>query len=63
MAKSRRRIMSDFYIKQMPDNTVTLITEGGHIIGKFDDIEDTSGIIFERPDSQAHLANTTQASA
>lgn len=59
----RRRIVSDFYIKEMPDNTVTLMTESGHIIGKFDDVEDTSDIIFEWPEQQLPLASSTQPSA
>ena len=39
--------MSDFFIKEMTDNTITLMTENGYIIGKFDDIEDTNDIFFD----------------
>ena len=54
--------MSDFFIKEMPDNTVTLMTESGHIIGKFDDIDDTSDIIFEWPVPQVQQVDTTHPS-
>ena len=36
--------MSDIYIKEMPDNTITLVTGSGYIIGKFDDIDDANDI-------------------
>jgi len=39
--------MSDFFIKEMPDSTITLMTENGYIIGKFDSIDDTNDIFFE----------------
>ena len=55
--------MSDLYIKEMPDNTVALITESGHIIGKFDDIDDTSDIIYDWQEPPACLANTAQPPA
>ena len=48
--------MSDFFIKEMPDNTITLMTESGYIIGKFDDIDDTTDIFVEWPEGQEQLA-------
>jgi hypothetical protein len=59
---NRRLIMSDFFIKEMTDNTITLMTENGYIIGKFDDIEDTSDIFFDELESQEQLAYEAQAS-
>jgi hypothetical protein len=54
--------MSDFFIKEMTDNTITLMTENGYIIGKFDDIDDTSDIFFDELESQEQLAYEAQAS-
>ena len=38
--------MSDFFIKEMPDGTITLMTENGYIIGKFDNVDDTNDIFL-----------------
>ena len=54
--------MSDFFIKEMTDNTITLMTETGFIIGKFDDIEDIDDIFFEEPATQEEPTYKTWAS-
>jgi len=54
--------MSDFFIKEITDNTITLMTENGYIIGKFDDIEDTNDIFLDELESQGQLAYGAQAS-
>jgi len=53
--------MSDFFIKEMTDNTITLMTENGYIIGKFDDIEDTNDIFFD--ELEFHEPHTYKAQA
>lgn len=55
--------MSDFFIKEMTDNTITLMTENGYIIGKFDDIDDTHDIFFNDLESQEQQAYKAQASS
>ena len=55
--------MSDFYIKEMTDNTITLMTENGYIIGKFDDIDDTNDIFFEELASLEPLSYKAQRSS
>lgn len=54
--------MSDFFIKEMPDSTITLITENGYIIGKFDNIDDTNDIFFECSAPQQQPVYETRAS-
>ena len=54
--------MSDFFIKEMTDNTITLMTETGYIIGKFDDIEDIDDIFFEESATPEELIDKTRAS-
>jgi hypothetical protein len=39
-----------FYIKELPDNTVTLLTGNGQIIGKFDNVDEAANITLERQD-------------
>ncbi|MCG6971304.1 MAG: hypothetical protein LJE85_16175 [Gammaproteobacteria bacterium] len=36
-----------FYIKELPDNTVTLLTGSGQIIGKFDNADEAANITLE----------------
>ena len=44
----------DYFVKQLPDNTVTLLTREGHIIGKFDSEEETRDIVLDlQPASNA----------
>lgn len=54
--------MSDFFIKEMTDNTVALMTETGYIIGKFDDIDDTNEIFFEEFNAQEESTFKTRES-
>jgi hypothetical protein len=42
-----------FYIKELPDNTVTLLTSNGQIIGKFDSADEVANITLETQDEQA----------
>jgi hypothetical protein len=37
----------NYYVKVLPDNTLTLMTESGYIIGKFDDIDELENICFD----------------
>ena len=40
----------NYYIKELPDNTLTLMTDSGYIIGKFDEIDELEDICFEGGD-------------
>ena len=42
-----------FYIKELPDNTVTLLTGSGQIIGKFDNVDEVANITLETPDESS----------
>ena len=37
----------DFYLKELPDNTVTLISGEGQIIGKFDSLDEAEDLFLE----------------
>jgi hypothetical protein len=37
----------NYYVKELPDNTLTLMTDSGYIIGKFDAIDELENICFD----------------
>jgi hypothetical protein len=37
----------NYYVKALPDNTFTLMTDSGYIIGKFDEIDEMTDICFD----------------
>ena len=37
----------DFYLKELPDSTVTLITCQGQVIGKFDSLDEAENLFFD----------------
>jgi hypothetical protein len=41
-----------FYIKELPDNTVTLLTSRGQIIGKFDSADEAANITLKLQENQ-----------
>jgi hypothetical protein len=41
-----------FYIKELPDNTVTLLTSSGQIIGKFDSADKAANITLKLQENQ-----------
>lgn len=48
-----------FYMKELPDNTVTLLTGDGQIIGKFDSVDEAASITLEASENdeiQSELA-------
>lgn len=47
----------DIYLKELPDNTVTMITTDGQIIGKFDSLDEVEDVFLE------HINDTHQEMA
>lgn len=46
----------DFYLKELPDSTVTLMTSHGQIIGKFDSVDEAEDLFFDQsyPEQAVH---------
>lgn len=38
----------DYYLKELPDNTVTVLTHEGWIIGKFDSADEAQDIVLDK---------------